>query len=172
MLPEIRDWRMEESSEWMAALTSNASKNKQTVQSMAEDDSLPLNYFAAYKPVTGNFFYLTGASCSSQWLPIISLSRSRLLRFVSASHPQREEFFASQIAEWAEKHDVIIVNEGANTMDIGRTMMKNFLPRRRLDAGTFGSISKNFSLIFLHCIHSFMYSLADAFTTSKFSFRF
>ncbi|XP_023322403.1 2-hydroxyacyl-CoA lyase 1 [Eurytemora carolleeae] len=33
-----------------------------------------------------------------------------------------------------------IVSEGANTMDIGRTMLKNNLPRHRLDAGTFGTM--------------------------------
>ncbi|XP_055924701.1 2-hydroxyacyl-CoA lyase 1-like [Argiope bruennichi] len=36
--------------------------------------------------------------------------------------------------------DAIIVNEGANTMDIGRTMLLNDLPRHRLDAGTFGTM--------------------------------
>lgn len=36
--------------------------------------------------------------------------------------------------------DVMIVNEGANTMDIGRTMLPNRLPRHRLDAGTFGTM--------------------------------
>lgn len=36
--------------------------------------------------------------------------------------------------------DCIIIGEGANTMDIGRTMMKNFFPRHRLDAGTFGTM--------------------------------
>ncbi|XP_078682007.1 2-hydroxyacyl-CoA lyase 1-like isoform X1 [Branchiostoma floridae x Branchiostoma belcheri] len=36
--------------------------------------------------------------------------------------------------------DAIIVSEGANTMDIGRTMLSNRLPRRRLDAGTFGTM--------------------------------
>ena len=36
--------------------------------------------------------------------------------------------------------DCIIQNEGASTMDIGRTMMPNFLPRHRLDAGTFGTM--------------------------------
>uniref|UniRef100_A0A8C9X2E1 2-hydroxyacyl-CoA lyase 1 n=1 Tax=Sander lucioperca TaxID=283035 RepID=A0A8C9X2E1_SANLU len=30
--------------------------------------------------------------------------------------------------------------EGANTMDIGRTMLNNYLPRHRLDAGTFGTM--------------------------------
>lgn len=28
-------------------------------------------------------------------------------------------------------HDCIIVSEGANTMDIGRTMLNNYLPRHR-----------------------------------------
>lgn len=36
--------------------------------------------------------------------------------------------------------DAIIVSEGANTMDIGRTMLHNSLPRHRLDAGTFGTM--------------------------------
>ena len=36
--------------------------------------------------------------------------------------------------------DAMIVNEGANTMDIGRTVLPNFEPRHRLDAGTFGTM--------------------------------
>ncbi|XP_059828349.1 2-hydroxyacyl-CoA lyase 1 isoform X2 [Hypanus sabinus] len=36
--------------------------------------------------------------------------------------------------------DCIIVSEGANTMDIGRTILPNYLPRHRLDAGTFGTM--------------------------------
>lgn len=36
--------------------------------------------------------------------------------------------------------DAIIVSEGANTMDIGRTMLHNKFPRHRLDAGTFGTM--------------------------------
>ncbi|XP_062352075.1 2-hydroxyacyl-CoA lyase 1 isoform X3 [Cinclus cinclus] len=36
--------------------------------------------------------------------------------------------------------DCILVSEGANTMDIGRTMLPNFCPRQRLDAGTFGTM--------------------------------
>lgn len=36
--------------------------------------------------------------------------------------------------------DSIIVSEGANTMDIGRAMLPNDLPRHRLDAGTFGTM--------------------------------
>lgn len=37
-------------------------------------------------------------------------------------------------------NDAVIVSEGANTMDIGRTMLLNTLPRHRLDAGTFGTM--------------------------------
>ncbi|XP_041964329.1 2-hydroxyacyl-CoA lyase 1 [Alosa sapidissima] len=36
--------------------------------------------------------------------------------------------------------DCVIVSEGANTMDVGRTMLLNRLPRHRLDAGTFGTM--------------------------------
>ncbi|XP_018430442.1 PREDICTED: 2-hydroxyacyl-CoA lyase 1 isoform X3 [Nanorana parkeri] len=37
-------------------------------------------------------------------------------------------------------NDCIIVSEGANTMDIGRTVLQNLNPRHRLDAGTFGTM--------------------------------
>ena len=36
--------------------------------------------------------------------------------------------------------NTIVVSEGANTMDIGRTMLLNTEARRRLDAGTFGTM--------------------------------
>ncbi len=36
--------------------------------------------------------------------------------------------------------DAIIVSEGASTMDIGRQVLNNFLPRTRLDAGSFGTM--------------------------------
>jgi len=44
-----------------------------------------------------------------------------------------------EIRELAPR-DAIIQNEGASTMDIGRTTLPNFLPRHRLDAGTFGTM--------------------------------
>ncbi|KAI6228633.1 Thiamine pyrophosphate enzyme domain containing protein [Aphelenchoides fujianensis] len=44
------------------------------------------------------------------------------------------------IRDFIRGRDVLIVNEGANTMDIGRTMLPNSEPRRRLDAGTFGTM--------------------------------
>ncbi|MEL7155778.1 MAG: oxalyl-CoA decarboxylase [Actinomycetota bacterium] len=43
------------------------------------------------------------------------------------------------IAEWLRPDD-IIVGEGANTMDIGRTQMPNTHPRHRLDAGSYGTM--------------------------------
>ena len=36
--------------------------------------------------------------------------------------------------------DAMIINEGANTMDIGRQVLPNYLPRHRLDAGSFGTM--------------------------------
>lgn len=36
--------------------------------------------------------------------------------------------------------DAIVINEGANTMDIGRTMLSHQEPRLRLDAGTFATM--------------------------------
>jgi 2-hydroxyacyl-CoA lyase 1 len=43
------------------------------------------------------------------------------------------------IAEWIEDDDIII-GEGANTMDIGRTQMPNVHARHRLDAGSYGTM--------------------------------
>jgi 2-hydroxyacyl-CoA lyase 1 len=36
--------------------------------------------------------------------------------------------------------DYVISNEGASTMDIGRTVFPNYYPRHRVDAGTFGTM--------------------------------
>ena len=37
-------------------------------------------------------------------------------------------------------HDAIIMNEGSDTMDIGRTVLNNYHPKSRLDAGTWGTM--------------------------------
>ncbi|REJ76484.1 MAG: oxalyl-CoA decarboxylase [Acidobacteria bacterium] len=42
--------------------------------------------------------------------------------------------------------DAIVVSEGANTMDISRTVLPNFVPRSRLDAGTFGTMGVGLGL--------------------------
>ncbi|KAL8622388.1 hypothetical protein ACOMHN_041716 [Nucella lapillus] len=81
------------SSPWWSTLRAKISANQKSVESMAKDHAVPLNYYAAYAEV------------------------------------QR-----------ALPKDCLIVNEGSNTMDIGRTMLPNDLPRHRLDAGTFGTM--------------------------------
>uniref|UniRef100_A0A8R1YE10 2-hydroxyacyl-CoA lyase n=1 Tax=Pristionchus pacificus TaxID=54126 RepID=A0A8R1YE10_PRIPA len=94
MTRECGDWAWNKSNEWTKNLSENRDKNVRTVEDMANQSETPLNYFAAYQP----------------------------------------------ISKWMEDKDVLVVNEGANTMDIGRTMLKSVLPRRRLDAGTFGTM--------------------------------
>ena len=44
-----------------------------------------------------------------------------------------------EIAEQLPRES-ILVTEGSNTMDIARTVLPSFLPRHRLDAGTFGTM--------------------------------
>ena len=43
------------------------------------------------------------------------------------------------ISAWAGE-DAVIIGEGANTMDIGRTQLPNAAPRLRLDAGSYGTM--------------------------------
>jgi len=47
----------------------------------------------------------------------------------------------------------IIVNEGANTMDIGRTVLLNGLPRSRLDAGTYGTMGLGLGFAIAAALH-------------------
>ncbi|MCH7719113.1 MAG: hypothetical protein IIB21_06545, partial [Chloroflexi bacterium] len=41
--------------------------------------------------------------------------------------------------------DAMLINEGASTMDIGRQVLPTYLPRHRLDAGTFGTMGVGLS---------------------------
>jgi 2-hydroxyacyl-CoA lyase 1 len=50
------------------------------------------------------------------------------------------------ISPWIPK-DAIIIGEGANTMDIGRTQMPNRDPRTRLDAGSYGTMGVGMGLV-------------------------
>ncbi|KAI4502287.1 hypothetical protein M0802_002969 [Mischocyttarus mexicanus] len=88
-----RKWSVAENTQWCNELRSKADKNKKIVQQMSSDESVPLNYYAAFKTI-------------QNFIP----------------------------------NDCIICSEGANTMDIGRTILLNDLPRHRLDAGTFGTM--------------------------------
>uniref|UniRef100_A0A0N5A5C0 2-hydroxyacyl-CoA lyase n=1 Tax=Parastrongyloides trichosuri TaxID=131310 RepID=A0A0N5A5C0_PARTI len=91
---EMNGYKFDSNSEWKISLNEKCKKNKNAVEKMANDHSIPLNYYAAYHP----------------------------------------------IREFVQKHDVLIVNEGANTMDIGRSMLPSLFPKRRLDAGSFGTM--------------------------------
>lgn len=79
--------------EWWITLKKKCEDNIKSVQAMANDNTVPLNYYAVFKNLYENI-----------------------------------------------PDNCIIVSEGANTMDIGRTMLLNKLPRHRLDAGTFGTM--------------------------------
>jgi 2-hydroxyacyl-CoA lyase 1 len=55
------------------------------------------------------------------------------------SNPTNYYRALKDIREWLPENAVII-GEGANTMDIGRTQMPNASPRLRLDAGSYGTM--------------------------------
>ncbi|XP_077159472.1 2-hydroxyacyl-CoA lyase 1 isoform X1 [Paroedura picta] len=61
---------------------------------------------------------------------VLSLRKQKLMNYYTVFHHIRELL----------PKDCILVSEGANTMDIGRTMLPNYHPRHRLDAGTFGTM--------------------------------
>uniref|UniRef100_A0A665UJQ7 2-hydroxyacyl-CoA lyase 1 n=1 Tax=Echeneis naucrates TaxID=173247 RepID=A0A665UJQ7_ECHNA len=69
-------------------------------------------------------------SANSKMSKALALQSTGLMNYYTVFH------HVSQLLP----HDCIIVSEGANTMDIGRTMLNNYLPRQRLDAGTFGTM--------------------------------
>lgn len=52
MSSQLDDWKYDSNSNWLKQLQENAEKNRKTVEAMAEDHSLPLNYYAAYTPVS------------------------------------------------------------------------------------------------------------------------
>lgn len=55
------------------------------------------------------------------------------------SNPTNYYRALKDIREWLPE-DAVIIGEGANTMDIGRTQMPNAAPRLRLDAGSYGTM--------------------------------
>ena len=90
---QLGGWSYPHTAPWWETLREKVEQNVKATESLAGDSSLPLNYYAAFKPI------------------------SELVT-----------------------ENTYVVSEGANTMDIGRTMMNNFLPRHRLDAGSFGTM--------------------------------
>uniref|UniRef100_A0A7E4WDL0 2-hydroxyacyl-CoA lyase n=1 Tax=Panagrellus redivivus TaxID=6233 RepID=A0A7E4WDL0_PANRE len=82
---------------------------------------------------------------NSPWLTTLTekanKNRATVEKMV-ADHSLPLNYYAAYgaIRDFVTQNDVLVINEGANTMDIGRTMMPSVLPRRRLDAGTFGTM--------------------------------
>ena len=95
---------------------------------------------------------LNGALAQRQWFyptetPWRALLRDKAQANLDAVQPMLEDDSSPMnyyrayrdIEAWLPE-DAIIIGEGANTMDIGRTQMANRRPRHRLDAGTYGTM--------------------------------
>ncbi|KAJ0174660.1 hypothetical protein K1T71_009768 [Dendrolimus kikuchii] len=81
---------------------------------------------------------------NNEWWQALSQKQKANTEFVAAqanntSVPLNYYAVFKAVQESIPK-DSIIVSEGANTMDIGRGLLLNNLPRHRLDAGTFGTM--------------------------------
>ncbi|GBG28321.1 2-hydroxyacyl-CoA lyase 1 [Hondaea fermentalgiana] len=73
----------------------------------------------------------------------VSKNRNANLELASdRSTPMNYYVVFSEIQSFLENgyKDAIISTEGANTLDIGRTILENYLPKHRLDAGTYGTM--------------------------------
>jgi len=60
-------------------------------------------------------------------------------KFEDDSMPLKYHYVLNTLKSLLPK-DAIIVNEGANTMDVGRIVLQSEFPRSRLDAGTLGTM--------------------------------
>jgi len=90
-------WSYPPDSPWRQSIAAKIEGNRSSIEAMAADDSVPMNYYRAFR----------------------------------------------DIREAIPRH-AIIVSEGANTMDIGRTQLDNREPRTRLDAGSYGTMGVGF----------------------------
>ena len=80
----------------------------------------------------------------SEWVGAVRAEARTNLQAVEAMKQDESVpigyYRALRSIEEAMPHDMILVAEGASTMDISRTVLNNYLPRTRLDAGSFGSM--------------------------------
>jgi 2-hydroxyacyl-CoA lyase 1 len=90
-------WTYPAETPWRQAIADKIEGNRRSMETMAADDSQPMNYYRAFRDI-----------------------------------------------KEAIPRDAIIVSEGANTMDIGRTQLNNASPRTRLDAGSYGTMGVGF----------------------------
>jgi len=90
-------WQFPAATPWRDAIAAKIEANRGSIDAMAADDTVPMNYYRAFRDI-----------------------------------------------KEAIPRDAIIVSEGANTMDIGRTQLNNAEPRTRLDAGSYGTMGVGF----------------------------
>jgi 2-hydroxyacyl-CoA lyase 1 len=94
---DAEPWTYAADTPWRRSIAEKIEGNRGTLDGMAADDSVPMNYYRAFRDI-----------------------------------------------KEAIPRDAIIVSEGANTMDIGRTQLNNYSPRTRLDAGSYGTMGVGF----------------------------
>ena len=94
---DAEPWSYPADTPWRRSIADKIEGNRGTLEAMASDDSMPMNYYRAFRDI-----------------------------------------------KEAIPRDAIIVSEGANTMDIGRTQLNNSEPRTRLDAGSYGTMGVGF----------------------------
>lgn len=83
-------------------------------------------------------------SAESPWLRSLKEKSAESMRLFAELAEDRSApmnyYCALSIIDRRTPRDAVIVNEGSDTMDIGRTVLNNYLPRKRLDAGTWGTM--------------------------------
>ena len=89
-------------------------------------------------------YRVTESEAGARWLQDLEQSAEPNRRAVAAmeqddSEPMGYYRVLKEVREVAPQ-DSVFVCEGANTMDISRTVLPNELPKHRLDAGTFGTM--------------------------------
>jgi oxalyl-CoA decarboxylase len=81
---------------------------------------------------------------SSSWLDQLARQKARNVERMAtrlAANPSPMDFYSALGAirdVLADKPDIYVVNEGANTLDIARNVIDMRVPRKRLDSGTWG----------------------------------
>jgi oxalyl-CoA decarboxylase len=80
----------------------------------------------------------------SAWLAELAQRKQRNIERMATrltANPHPMDFYSALGAiksVLADKPEIYVVNEGANTLDIGRNVLDMRMPRKRLDAGTWG----------------------------------
>ena len=83
---------------------------------------------------------------SAAWLDAIAQRKQKNIERMAArlkEDPDPMNFSSALRAvrdALADRPDVYVVNEGANTLDFGRNIIDMYEPRKRLDSGTWGSM--------------------------------